>query len=370
MGSIPFNDTALLARIHRQELIRACKRVIDCGVFLHGTETEKLRKSLTQTLGGQVTLVGSGHDAITISLQALHLSRLDEIVVPANVYPTALAAIVASPAKLKLADVDSNGQLTAQTLTASLSSRTKVVVLVHLYGATGDIGSIARLCKQRHITLIEDCAQAYGTTYEGRPVGTFGQISCFSFYPTKNIGALGDGGAVRTKNKKLMTTITALANYGETKRYESQFPSGHSRFPEIQAACLRVYLRSFRTFAHKRKKILDWYSKALRPLEHHGVKLLTSDPQSSPVPHMLVIQTQRRDALRTHLATLGIPTMVHYPKPVHLVEAFTRLTYTRGDFPVSERLSNHILSLPLGISLKKQDVAYITHAIDRFLTKK
>jgi dTDP-4-amino-4,6-dideoxygalactose transaminase len=356
---LSFNDVSAHAQKNQKQLLSRYKKVLQSGIFLCGKENKKLTRSLQHILGGYITLVASGHDALFLSLRALHLCPNDEVIVPANAYPTAFP-VALSGATLVLCDVDQNGQLSPAALQKRITNHTKVVIMVHLYGLVGDLTAIQATCKKYSLILIEDCAQAFGSEFRKKPVGTFGDIGCFSFYPSKNLGSLGDGGAIRTNNKKIFMYINQAVSYGEKIRYQSTFVSSHSRVPELIAAGLNVYFRSFQHHTNRRKKIYTLYAQSLQNL------LVHSHPDSNPNPHLAVIRIQNRQKLISHLSSLDIQTMIHYPTPIHLVPAFKYLGYHTGDFPEAEKLSQTILSIPLGSFMTKKQVWYIVDTIQNF----
>ncbi len=364
---ISFNGVQQAAVDHKKELLAAFSRVTESGVFLEGKENARLSLSLEKKLGqGRVTTCASGHDALLLALQSLDLTPSDEVIIPANAYPTAFP-VVLSGATAVLADVDQNGQLDPTFLQAIITKKTKVVILVHMYGLVGNVDPIRTLCTNLRISLIEDCAQAFGATWKGQPVGTLSDIGCFSFYPTKNLGSAGDGGAICTKNKSITSFIRGAKQYGEIVKYESQRIAGHSRLPELQAASLLAALRVFPKNQKKRHLVYQWYKEAINVSNiDTKVRLLSSHPLSTPAPHLLVIDTDQRDRMRVYLSSKKIPTLVHYPHAVHLVPAFAMLGRRRGDFPVAERLSDRVISLPFHEFLTKKDVYYIVDSLKRF----
>jgi dTDP-4-amino-4,6-dideoxygalactose transaminase len=364
MRTLIFNDLKLAAHTHKKALIAAFTRVVERGIFLRGPENVTLTKRLSKKFGGPITLTASGHDAIELSLQTLRLKPTDEVIVPANAYPTGFA-VALSGAKLVLADTDTNGQLTVETIQARLTKHTKVVVLVHLYGLTGNIAAIKRFCTKHNILLIEDCAQSFGTTFKGKLTGTLGTFGCFSFYPTKNLGGLGDGGAVWSKTKAYANEIAKRTLYGEEQRYHGTTVSGHSNLPELQAAALSVYLTALTKTQAKRKQVARWYAKALTPLAPQ-VTLLTSHPNAVPAHHLLVVRVQHREKVQAYLNKQGIPTLIHYPIPLYRVAAFLHLGYRPKQFPITETLSREILSLPFHPYMSQKDVQLVVRSIQRF----
>lgn len=365
-----FNDVVLHAKSQEQLLIAALSDVVKSGIFLNGRQNIKLRLNLAGYLGAKyVHALASGHDALLLGLLALHLSKKDEVIVPANAYPTAFPVYL-SGAKMVLCDVDANGQLDIHCLKKAINPRTKAIVLVHMFGLTGPVEEVAALAKKHDLTLIEDCAQAFGTKYKDRYVGTFGDIGCFSFYPTKNLGTHGDGGALITKSSSVYERVSMAKAYGEKLRYYSMFVSGHSRLPELQAAILNTYFKTIRSSFVKRQKMYDYFAQCITGLRLDGLRCLASYTSSSPVPHLFVIECQHSTGLYKYLGLNHIEAHRHYPSPVHLIPAFKSLGYKQGDFPVAERLSRSCLSLPFHSYITKKQIDTIVRLIKRFYDKK
>ena len=230
----------------KEKLLRAITTVINSGIFLNGTKNKELQKRLRTYLGGGYVLpVASGHDALSLAIQSLGCNKNDEILFPVNSYPTAFPIALSKVTPVPI-DIDENGQIDIECVKQKYNKRTKAILVVYLYGLMTDIRELVRFARSHNIYLIEDVAQAFGSRFNNKPAGTFGDISCFSFYPTKNIGTLGDGGAIWTKNKRLFTIMRQASLYGEDIRYKSIFVSGHSRLAEIQASALTVYVKDFR----------------------------------------------------------------------------------------------------------------------------
>lgn len=364
---IAFNEAALKPQHHKKELIKAFMSVIDSGISLHGSQNELLLKNLQHYLKNPfVILTSSGHSALQSALTSLFLKSTDEVIFPVNSYPTAFP-IALSQAKPIPVDVDANGLIDPKQVIKKITKNTKAIVLVHLYGLVANIDEIKRITKKRDIVLIEDCAQAFGSYYKGKPVGVFGDISCFSFYPTKNIATLGDGGALWTKHKKLYHYSEKAVSYGEDKRYQSEFVAGHSRLPELQAAALNVYLKSIDKEIELKKAICEEYFQCIKYFKLEPfVRPLFHKKNSSPNLHLFVVETKKREKLKEYLMKKGITTSIHYPLPIHLVPAFSYLKYSRGSFPVAERLSQNILSLPFHSYITKNHVRYIIKVVKDF----
>ncbi len=311
-------------------------------------------------------MVGSGHDSLVLALQALQLSEKDEVIFPVNSYPTAFPIYLSRATPIPV-DCDENGQLSLKEVMKAITKRTKAIIMVHLYGLTGDLGEIAKICRRKNIMLIEDSAQAFGTRFKKQPVGIFGDIGCFSFYPTKNLGTLGDGGAIWTKHKKIYQYLLKAKAYGEKEKYKSEFLSGHSRLPEIQAGILNVYWKKINVVFAKRKTLRKLYEQELKKAElYKNVRVLVSHNNSDPVTHLFVVAVKERDRLIKFLSKRGIETLIHYPKPIYQVAAFRSFGLQKKVFPQSELLSKQVLSLPFHEYLKTSQVRYIFHKIKEF----
>lgn len=367
VSSSSFNHVKVAAQHHRDEILEKISSIIRSGIFLNGEENKMWEKNLATFLGGgHVVSVASGHDALSLALSFLHLSSHDEVIFPVNAYPTAFPAAL-SGARMVPADVDENGQLDLRELEKKVNKRTKAIILVHLYGLVGDIEGIHDLAKRNKSILIEDCAQSFGSSYKHKLVGTFGDIACFSFYPTKNLGTFGDGGALWTRHKHMREYFIKARSYGERKKYESLFPSGHSRLPEIQAGILNIFFKHIGIDFKKRAQVANYYKKRLQGSKlSERIRVLESHPQSNSVQHLFVVEMQKRDALRSYLSDKDIPTSIHYSYPVHLVPAFSFLGYKKGDFPVAERLSKNMVSLPFSPFLSEREVDSIVDTIQGF----
>lgn len=362
--TIPFTATQLKGIKYKRKILSKISSLIGKGIYLNGERTLFLEKKLSVMFGTYIVTVASGHDAISLALKSLNLSSTDEIVIPANSYPTAFPAYL-SGMKVVACDVDINGQLDPEALQKKLTSKTKVIIAVHLYGLVGRFEEIIKIAKENKIVLIEDCAQAFGSKYKNKYVGTFGDIGCLSFYPTKNLGALGDGGAIITKNKKYYSYFLKARQYGEKVRYQSEFVSGHSRLPEIQAAIVGLYLNDFKKVIREKSQLYAFYQKAILELNLTSeIRLFESAKRSDPVVHLFTIEAKRRNQLKAYLKKCGIETMIHYPYSVNNVAAFKQLA--KGRFVNSEYLSKHILSLPFHEYLTHKEVQYIVSKIRKF----
>lgn len=365
--AISFNHTATQARLNEAKILAQFKKIVQSGIFLEGPQNQALIKALQHFWDTPyVVPVASGHDALRLTLSLLKLTPDQEIIVQANAYPTAFAAYQTS-AKVVLSDVDINGQLTLSELQKNITPRTKVVIITHLYGFAGELSQITRYLKKRQITLIEDCAQAFGTTVAGRHVGTYGRFGCFSFYPTKNLGTFGDGGAIIAQNKNAYQTLLQAKSYGEKTKYHSLFVSDHSRLPELQASVLVLYLQQFRELQQKRQKMAKYfYQEMTRQHLDLFLRPLKSNSDVVPTVHLFVVRAKWRDSLQKYLRTKGIETHIHYPVPVHQVPAFQEKNAQTRSLPQVEHLSQEILSLPFHQFLQLKDVDHIVKLLKEF----
>ena len=274
--------------------------------------------------------------------------------------------MAAAGARPKLVDIDSYFNLDADKLEKAVTSKTRAVIPVHMYGRTADMEKIISIAEKHKLPVIEDCAQAHGGQYRGKKVGTIGNIGCFSFYPTKNLGAFGDGGMVTTDNRELYRKIRRLRLYGEEERYKSMLLGRISRLDELQAAVLNVKLKYLDQWNERRRRIAEIYETSLKDCPCRLPRPGTLDH----IYHLYVIRTAQRNRLKNYLAGKGIATAIHYPLPVHLVFSFKYLGYRKGDFPESEKAAAEILTLPMFPELKDQEVKQVALSIRNFFLKK
>ncbi|MDY7001754.1 MAG: DegT/DnrJ/EryC1/StrS family aminotransferase [Thermodesulfobacteriota bacterium] len=350
-----------------RELRAAFNRVLDRGWFLMGPEVDAFEKEFAEWLGMPFTVsVNSGTDALILSLRALGLKQDDEVICPSFTAMPCWQAIAAAGCVPVFAEVEQDlYTLDPKNAEELIGPKTKAVLAVHLYGQPCDMRGLTKLCRDKGLFLIEDCAQAHGAAYRGKPTGTFGDLSAFSFYPTKNLGALGDAGAVCGKSSNLEKKLRLLRQYGEEERYKSVSFGKNSRMDELQAAFLRVRL----------PKLLETRAER-RALAHAYMEGLTGLPVVTPVErkdcghayHLFVIRAKARDELAAHLAQKNIGTAVHYPLPGHTQPVFANdpgLCRT-GDLTYTENLTREILSLPFFPGMKPRDAEMVCAAIQEF----
>jgi dTDP-4-amino-4,6-dideoxygalactose transaminase len=352
---VPFNVLAPGVQAMRSELDAALKRVLDSGWFLMGPELEGFERQFAAYHGAAVQAVGvgSGTDALTIGLRALGIQPGDEVLVTANAGVPPVAAVVAAGARPVYCDVDPSTQvLDPWEIDRHASPHTKAILVVHLYGQPAPMDAILERAKKRGLKVLEDCAQAHGARYQGRLVGTLGDAAAFSFYPTKNLGALGDAGALLTADPDVADRARLLRMYGWRTRYVSEIHSTVSRMDEIQAAILSARLAHLDEWNATRRRLAERYRSQLP-----GTVEL---PPGDGVFHLFVIKSRARDALKAHLTANGVGTDVHYPVPVHRQKPYAD---SRIALPVTERLANQVLSLPIYPQLPEADVDYVAEVV-------
>ncbi len=345
---------------------RAVKSVLRKGWYILGEELRNFEDEFAGYNGSSYAVgVASGTEALQLSLVALSVGGQDEVITAVNTaIPTAMAirSCGATPRFVDIAPGTFN--MDAALIADAVTDRAKAIVPVHLYGNPCDMDAISKAASKRGLAIVEDCAQAHGAVYNGTKVGNFGKLGAFSFYPTKNLGCCGDGGLVVTNDKKLAKAIRLLRNYGQPSRYVCEIEGTNSRLDEIQAAILRIKLKRLDRSNKARREIAAEYGRRLKELKE--IETPAFDKGCEHVFHLYVIRCEERDGLKKYLWSKGIETQIHYPIPLHLQKAFRHLGYKAGDFPVAEKLSGRVLSLPIFPELKASEVKKICGAIKDF----
>lgn len=365
MQKIAFNNFTREYELYEQEYQQAVKRVFESGWYILGNEVQKFEEEFARYLGVKFAVgVASGTDALTIAIKALGLKDGDEVIIPANVYPTVFGVSLAG-VKIILCDVDeSTLNIDLESVKKVISNKTKAIVVVHLYGNPVDLEPLTKFSKESGIVVIEDCAQAAGARYKNKMVGSFGDIACFSFYPTKNLGAFGDGGMVVTDSEELAKKIRLLRMYGEEGRYKSVLIGHNSRLDEVQAALLLVKLKYLDDWNKRRREIAGIYQEKLANLS--GVKFLGEVRNGESCYHLMVVLVKKREKLMEYLSEKGIGVALHYPINIYNEPAFLNLNKSDSDFPVAAELVSRILSLPLYPQLRDEEIMYICEQIKTF----
>ncbi|MCG7928255.1 MAG: DegT/DnrJ/EryC1/StrS family aminotransferase, partial [Candidatus Thiodiazotropha taylori] len=333
---------------YQAELKAACARVIDSGWYIMGKELDNFEKEFAQYCGVKHAIgVANGLDALNLTLRAWkELGKLevgDEIIVPANTYIASVLAITENDLVPVFVEPDPDTfNLSAENIRAAITDKTKAILPVHLYGLIAPMAEIMTLAQAHQLLVLEDCAQAHGASISGKKVGSWGDAAGFSFYPGKNLGALGDAGAITTDNDKLAETIKALRNYGSHKKYENIYQGVNSRLDEIQAAMLRVKLNYLDQETSSRRLIASRY---IREINNPAIRLPLWEVEEQHVFHLFMIRTENRQALQQHLADKGIQTVIHYPIPPHKQQCYN--SFNQVSLPVTEAIHEQVLSLPI-----------------------
>jgi dTDP-4-amino-4,6-dideoxygalactose transaminase len=359
---IPVFDITRQHNCIRQELVKAMEGVLDSGWYILGKEVEAFEKEFSEYVGTNHALgVASGTDALYIALKALDIGPGDEVITVSHTAVATVAAIIQTGATPVLIDIcEDSYTMDSSQLPSALSNKTKAIIPVHLYGQAADMDPILAVAENRGIRVIEDCAQAHGALYKGKKVGSLGLMGAFSFYPTKNLGAMGDGGIIVTSEDKIACRILLLRQYGWQERYISIVSGTNSRLDEIQAAILRVKLKHLDIWNKKRRALAELYGHQLfqvrKPMEL---------AERVHVYHLYVVASPWRNELMGYLKDRGIITAIHYPVPVHLQKAYSKLIRC-GKLPVTERICSQIISLPMYPELTAGEIRKISNSINEF----
>lgn len=355
------------SRHYRTELDEAYRRVMDSEWFILGEEVKAFEREFAAFCEVDAAVgVANGTEAIQLALMALELAPGSEVITTAHTAVATVAAIEMAGLNPVFADIDpSTYTLDPKSIEKVVSKETKAIVAVHLYGHPVDMDGIEAICRQNDLRLVEDCAQAHGARWNGKRVGSFGEVATYSFYPTKNLGAIGDGGAVATQDSEIAQRVRVLREYGWKERYVSHVQGMNSRLDELQAAFLRVKLAYLDEDNAKRRHIAERYSAALGDLP---IKLPTTLADAEPVFHLYVINTDARDDLQAHLKSLGVMCGIHYPVPIHHQPAYKSRVRGSGDLVETECAAARVLSLPMYPELSDEDVARVIDGVRSFYT--
>ncbi len=365
---VPFGALALDYQEKRSAIDAAIARVLGRGWFVLGEEVAVFEKAFAKFLGaGHAVGCANGTEAIALALRALGAEPEEDVLLPANTCGPTLAGVRMAGARPLLADVDED-TLTLDRASAekALTSATRFLLPVHLYGGLADVEGLTALASSLNLTIVEDCAQSHGALFHGRAAGSFGAAAAFSFYPSKNLGAYGDGGAVVTSNPKVAERLGQFRQYGWTRRDYAEQEGWNSRLDEIQAAILSAKLPFLAKENARRLEIANRYDAAFSTLP---LRLLAVRPGSTPARHLYPVRLEDREGFRKHLSDKGVETSIHYPVPLHLQPAYAFLGRKAGDFPVSERACATIVSLPLHAALTDEQVETVIASVESFFER-
>ncbi len=362
---IPVFDLKRQYEYLKPEIDNAFRNVFEDGIFVLGDNVRLFEEEFARFLGtGFAVGVGSGTEALHLSLKACGIGAGDEVITVPNTAVPTISAISSAEARPVLVDITPDTYtMDIKKLEEKITDKTKAILPVHIYGHSTEMEQIMKLAKDCNLRVIEDACQAHGAKYNGRNAGTIGDTGCFSFYPTKNLGAYGDGGMVVTDNEELYKRLVMLRNYGEIRKFSSKIEGFNSRLDEIQAAALRVKLKYLDEWNERRREIATLYQKLLYD---SNVQLPCERPWAKHVYHLFVIRVNKRNELKDYLREHGVGTQIHYPIPIHMQDAYKRLGYKGGDFPISERNAEEILSLPVYPELTRGEIEAVAGLITEF----
>lgn len=348
----------------QEELEHKALEVLRSGWYVLGPEVKAFEEEFAQYTGSRYCVgLASGLDALWLAFKVLGIGRGDEVIVQANTYIASVMGITINGATPVFAEPDEYYNVDVDKLESLITDKTKAILVVHLYGQASNMKKVSELCQRYHLRLVEDCAQSHGACYDGRMTGTFGDIGCFSFYPSKNLGAFGDAGAIVTNQEELAQAMRIYRNYGSEKRYYNMVVGANSRLDELQAGLLRVKLSYLNELTEERQKLAERYLKNI-----HNPKLVLpcTREKCGHVWHQFVIRCEQRKELIQYLEARGIGSIIHYPIPPHLSEAYEYLGFGKGDFPITEEYADTVLSIPMYNGMTEEEQQRVIDALNHF----
>ncbi|WP_276836133.1 DegT/DnrJ/EryC1/StrS family aminotransferase [Megasphaera stantonii] len=350
--------------LHQAEYEKKAIEVLRSGWYVLGNEVESFEKEWANYIGTKYCVgLASGLDALWIAFRLLHIGKGDEVIVQGNTYIASVMGITINGATPIFCEPDSHFGIDVNKIENLITEKTKAILVVHLYGMASRMDKIVELCKKYRLKLVEDCAQSHGACFNNKMTGTFGDVGCFSFYPTKNLGAFGDGGAIVTNNELLANNFKIFRNYGSEKKYYNKMIGANSRLDELQAGLLRVRLRHMNELTEEKVKIANYYSANI---QNEKIQLPQLVEGATGVWHQYVIQCEERTKLIEYLDKKGIGTIIHYPIPPHLSEAYKYLGYGPGYLPITEHFAKTVLSIPMYNGMTENEMACVVNALNEF----
>ncbi|WP_375577895.1 DegT/DnrJ/EryC1/StrS family aminotransferase [Marivirga tractuosa] len=366
MSDIPFFSFSGMHSQIKPEILKVFEDFYDSNWYVLGKNTEEFELNFAEWNDVKYSVgVSNGLDALILSLKALNLKDGDEIIVPSNTYIASILAITHNNLVPVFVEPDERTfNLDPSLIKEKITSKTKAILPVHLFGQSCEMDKIMEIANKYNLYVIEDNAQAHGATYKSKKTGSWGHINGTSFYPGKNLGALGEAGAITTNNIKLFEKVKALRNYGSEKKYYNKYQGVNNRIDELQAGVLNLKLKYIDQWTDERQELAKIYIENLSNIEGFEVPYIHSE--ADHVFHLFVVKTNKREELMEYLKNKGIGTLIHYPVPPHLQEAYQTLGYQKGDFPIAERLANNCLSLPLYPGMTNQQIEFVCKKIINF----
>ena len=349
----------------KSEIDTAIQKVLDSSAYVLGPAVSEFESAFAEYCGTKFAIgVNSGTSALTLALRALDIGPGDEVITAANTFIATAAAIEHAGGRPVLVDVDPETRnMDPVLLKMAITSRTRVIIPVHLYGRPGDMDPILQLAARHDIAVLEDAAQAHGARYKGAKAGSIGRMAAFSFYPGKNLGAYGEAGAVTTDDSEVDRKVRMLRDHGSDKKYVHDVLGYNARMEGIQGAVLKVKLAHLDRWNAERNRVARLYNQLLTNLP---IKLPSFEDDIEQVFHLYVIETEQRDQLQKYLGEQGVPSLIHYPIPIHRQKAFDHLDHRAGDFPITEKLADEILSLPIYPEMSDEQVTFVAEKVKAF----
>lgn len=349
---------------YQEEFERKAIDVLRSGWYVLGKEVNTFEKEFAEFIGtSECVGLASGLDALWIAVRLLNIGQGDEVIVQGNTYIATVMGVTMNGATPVFVEPDEHFGIDANKIVEKITNKTKAIIVTHLYGMASNMNQIVNICKEFNLKLIEDCAQSHGASFNGKMTGTFGDVGCFSFYPSKNLGAFGDAGAVVVKNHELANEFRIFRNYGSEKRYYNKMVGANSRLDELQAALLRIKLSHIKELTEERVLLADNYSKGIK---NKKIILPTLLEGATSVWHQYVVRCEERDKLQKYLDEKNIGTIIHYPIPPHLSEAYKYLGYSAGSLPITENLANTVLSIPMYNGMTRDEQNYVVDVLNEF----
>ena len=360
---IPFNVLDRQFFKYQDEYEKKAIEVLRSGWYVLGKEVSEFEKEFAEYTESKYAIgVDNGLNALVLTFRALEIGDGDEVLVQGNTYIASVMGISMNSATPVFIEPDQHYNMDIDRIEEKINSKTKAILVTHLYGQASNMDKIVDLCKKYDLYLVEDCAQSHGADFNGKRTGSFG-IGCFSFYPSKNLGCFGDGGAITTSDEKIAQRLKTLRNYGSEKRYHNEVVGYNSRLDEIQAGLLRVKLSHLDELTNEREDIANKY---LDSIDNPKIKLPKLLEKATNVWHLFVVEVEDRENFQKYMNEMEIGTVIHYPIPPHLSEAYKYLGYKKGDFPITEKYAETIISLPLYIGMTDEEIEYVIKAVNSY----
>jgi len=366
---VPFLSFEYTNNLVKAEVLAAFERVFDSNRYILGKEVERFEFAYARHTDSDHAIgVSNGLDALFLSLKALDIGEGDEVIVPSHTYIATMLAVSHAGATPVPVEPDiQTYTIDPKKIEAAITKRTKAIMPVHLYGQACDMTSIMSIAESHKLYVIEDNAQAHGASFNGKVTGSWGDVNATSFYPGKNLGAVGDAGAITTNSGSLAQKTRMLRNYGSQEKYCHETIGYNMRLDECQSAFLTVKLNYLKKWTEERQQIASIYDQELKNIE--GLALPYTHPQATHVYHLYVVRTKQRDQLQQYLLENGIGTLIHYPTPPHLQKAYSGLGYREGDFPIAETIAKTCLSLPVWPGMRETDISFVCQVIKKFFKR-